>query len=354
MKKKVIKISAVILVLLLIAGCITGFVITKKEMDKNFGRGDYPDRRFTAAWFYDHYEPEYPRQEVSFKSGDNTLKGFIYGADNDRGLIVFAHGIGSGHEFYLGLITRLVDRGWRVFAYDCTGSGYSEGDGTVGLAQSALDLDSALTFAEGDSRLNSLDTFVLGHSWGGYAAAAVLNFGHDIKGCVTMSGYNTPFEELAETCDGMFGGKSKLIYPFVWAYNNATFGKNASLSAVDGINKSGIPVLVIHGDNDDVIAYDGASIISHKDEITNSNVEYKVFSEEDRNGHNSYFNTPEYTEYKKMILTPLQDEINEKYNNNVPEEERIRFYESIDKELYNGFNPELVELIDSFFGKAAN
>jgi hypothetical protein len=60
MKKKVIKISAVILVLLLIAGCITGFVITKKEMDKNFGRGDYPDRRFTAAWFYDHYEPEYP------------------------------------------------------------------------------------------------------------------------------------------------------------------------------------------------------------------------------------------------------------------------------------------------------
>ena len=349
--KKAMKITAIILVLLIIAVFVTGYIITTIEMNKNFRRGDYPDKRFSASWFYDHYEADYPREEVSFMSGKNQLKGFVYGKENNRGLIVFAHGIGSGHEFYLGLITRLVDRGWRVFAYDCTGSGYSEGESTVGLAQSVIDLDNALTFAENDSRMNSLDTYVLGHSWGGYAAAAVLNFDHDIKACITMSGYNTPFEELAETCDDMYGKKGKLLYPFIWTYNKVKFGRNSSWSAVDGINKAGIPVLVIHGDDDSVIDFSGAGIIAHKDSITNPKAEYKVFSENGRNGHNSYFYTGEYVEYLENVLSPRANELKEKYDNNVPEDERIRYYESIDGQLYNGFNPELVELIDGFFGK---
>ena len=39
----------------------------------------------------------------------------------------------------------------------------------------------------------------------------------------------------------------------------------------------------------------------------------------------------------------------EKYGKNIPDEEREKLYEMIDKELYNGFNPELISLIDGFF-----
>ncbi len=350
--KKILKITSIVLVLFLIISFIIGYFITSSEMKKNFGRGDYPDPKLTVTWFYDHYENDYPREEVNFKSGDNTLKGYLYGMDNKKGLIIFAHGIGSGHEFYLSLITNLVDRGWSVFAYDCTGSGYSEGDGTNGLAQSVIDLDNALVFAESDSRTKNMDTFVLGHSWGGYAAAAVLNFDHNVKASVTMSGYNTPFAELAESCDDSYGTAGKLLYPLVWLYNKTEFGKYSSLSAVDGINKSGIPVLVIHGENDEVIKYNGASIIAQRDKITNSKAEFYTISDEGRNGHSSIFSTAEYVDYKKNIYIPRANELNEKYNNDVPYDERVKFYESIDHELYNGTNPEIIDLIDQFFEKA--
>lgn len=348
---KVKKRILLVITLLIFVSIVVGYIITCVEMNKNFGRGDYPERRFAATYFYDHYENDYPRQDVSFTSGENTLKGYIYGSGNDRGVIAFAHGIGGGHEFYLKLITDLVDCGWCVFAYDATGSGTSEGEGSKGLAQSVLDLDKALDFIESDPQLGSLDTYVLGHSWGGYAAAAVLNFDHDIKGCVTMSGYNTPYEQLAESCDSMFGKPSFLLYPFIWTYNKMTFGKDSSWSAVDGINRSDIPVLIIHGNNDETISFENSAIIAHKDEITAQNVEYKVFSEAGRNGHNTYFYTPEYKEYKEKVLNPKYDALKEKYGENIPADEMEEYFASIDKELYNGFNQELIDLIDGFFTK---
>ncbi|MGN0616012.1 alpha/beta hydrolase family protein [Ruminococcus flavefaciens] len=341
----------IFIALFIIISIVVGYVITCVEMNKNFGRGDYPEKRFAATYFYDHYENDYPRQEVSFLSGENTLKGYIYGGSNDKGLIVFAHGIGGGHEYYLKLLTKLVDDGWRIFAYDATGSGNSAGEGSKGLAQSVIDLDLALDFAESDPELGKMDTYVLGHSWGGYAAAAVLNFDHDIKGCITMSGYNTPYEQLASSCDSMYGKAGILLHPFVWTYNKMKFGKDSSWSAVDGINKADIPVLVIHGNEDETIGYEEAAVIAHKDEITNPDAEYKVFTEEGRNGHNSYFYTPEYRDYNNNVLSPKSEALKEKYGKDIPDEEMEKYYASVDKELYNGFNQELIDLIDDFFTK---
>ena len=46
------------------------------------------------------------------------------------------------------------------------------------------------------------------------------------------------------------------------------------MTAVNGINKSDVPVLIIHGKSDDVVAYDRDSIIAQKAKITNEKVEY--------------------------------------------------------------------------------
>ena len=74
-----------------------------------------------------------------------------------------------------------------------------------------------------------------------------------------------------------------------WILNKIAFGADANRTAVDGINSVDIPVLIIHGDADDTVLYDGASIIAQQDAITNPNVQYFTFSEEWRNGHNTYF-----------------------------------------------------------------
>ena len=60
----------------------------------------------------------------------------------------------------------------------------------MGMAQSAIDLDAALTYIESNDELNGLPVLLYGHSWGGYAAAAVLGSDHDIKASVSISGYS--------------------------------------------------------------------------------------------------------------------------------------------------------------------
>ncbi len=51
------------------------------------------------------------------------------------------------------------------------------------------------------------------------------------------------------------------------------FGKTASLNAVDAINRLNVPVLIVHGTRDEMVAYEVSSIISNIDEITNPMLE---------------------------------------------------------------------------------
>lgn len=325
-------------------------VLTRVLMRSRFTRVDYPDKKYSYSYRYSHYQKKYPREEVTFESGRNTLHGYIYGMDNDKGLIVFAHGIGAGHESYMALLIDLVDRGWRVFAYDATGSCTSEGRSTIGLAQSAIDLDNALTYAETDKRLNSLPMFVMGHSWGGFAAAAVLNFDHDIKACATLSGYCTPMKELTEASELILGSESaKYLYPFIWIYNKACFGKYSDLSAVNGINKSGIPVMVVHGTADKTVRYDGAAIINQQDRITNENVVYVTMDEKRRRGHNSYLYAKNTVNYMRKKLDPQFELMMKQYNGKIPDKALAAYYRSVNKKLANGVNTKLTSQIDKFF-----
>lgn len=343
-KRNKLKIALIIAAAFLVITFAVGMIVTSVMMADNFSRGDYSDPRFIVDYYYEHYQAEYPRTEVEFKSGDNTLKGYIYGAGNDKGLLVFAHGIGEGHESYLKELLWFIDKGWRVFAYDATGSGHSEGGGTRGLPQSALDLDAALTFAESDARLNSLPVYLMGHSWGGYAAAAVLNFDHKIAGSASISGYNEPIEMILEWTENM-GEFRYAMTPFVWIYNKVLFGQYSGMTAVNGINKSDIPVLIIHGTEDGTIGYNKSGIISEKEHITNPNAQYITI---DGGGHNNIFYTKEALEYIKEF-NKNYSEIYDHYNGEIPEDVLEKIYSDSDRELINTPNEELLSQIESFF-----
>lgn len=344
-KKNKLKIALIIAAIWLVVTFAAGMIVTSVMMADNFSRGDYSEQRFTVDYYYEHYQAEYPRTEVEFKSGDNTLKGYIYGAENSKGLLVFAHGIGSGHEEYMKELLWFVDNGWRVFAYDATGSGHSEGGGTRGLPQSALDLDAALTFAENDARLNSLPVYLMGHSWGGYAAAAVLNFNHKIAVSASISGYNEPIEMILEWTEDMMGGFRYAMYPFIWTYNKALFGQYSGMTAVNGINKSNVPVLIIHGTEDGTIGYDKSSIISEREHITNPNVQFLTL---EGKGHNNLFYTAEALEYINEFNKDYRV-IYDQYNGEIPEDVLEEIYSGSDRELINTPNEELLSQIESFF-----
>lgn len=344
--KKRILIIVGIMLALIAAMFAAATVVVAVNMNKEFGRGDYPDTRFTLDYYYDYYREDYPREEVRFKSGENELHGFIYGAENDKALLVFAHGIGCGHEDYLKELIWFVNQGWRVFAYDATGSGYSEGEGTMGLPQSALDLDAALTFVESDSRLNSLPVFLMGHSWGGYAVTAVLNFDHKIEAVASISGYAIPVEMIYEFSEDVVGNARPLIYPSIVLYNLMRFGMYSGLSAVDGINKSDTPVMILHGTKDDMIGYNESAIINKRGEITNPNVQYVTL---ENITHTGMFYTEEAREYKNLFSERIKE-----YEKTLSEEQLRKVYYGADTELVNQPNEEFLTQIEEFFEAASD
>ncbi len=353
-KHPVLRFFRNLLIILILIVAVT-YLITALIIRGQFGRGDYPDRRFTTAYWYDDFAERYPRELVNFESGGNRLIGYIYGADNnDKGLIVWSHGIGSGHEAYIGTIVKFVDLGWKVFAYDATGSGDSEGSGSRGLVQSAIDLDSALSFIEKDTRLSGMPVMLFGHSWGGYAVAAVQDFGHKIDAVVSVSGYNNAFEMLTDGADDVIGEIPAAIdKPFMWVWNRLTFGKYAELTALDGINKGSVPILIMHGDQDTVVGYDPISIISKKQQITNPNAEYYVFTGENA-GHAGIFYSDDANAYIREINARWK-EVTDRYNGDpIPDDVREAFVATVDKTKCNIPNSVLIDTVDAFFEKNLN
>ncbi len=335
---------------LLLLFCLL-MLVTHLIIKERFGhRVSYPTA--SAEDRFDAYSTRYDRERHCFFSGKNRLTGYLYGKENTRGLVVFAHGIGAGHESYIKELLWLVDHGWRVFAYDATGSCESEGEGTVGLVQSALDLHAALTYVESKDEWRSLPICVMGHSWGGYAAAAVLNFEHDIKASVSISGYNDPVEMMMAFAKHAMSRATVLLYPFVKLDNRFTFGKNASLTAIDGINKAVIPVMLVHGTEDDLVTPNETGVIAHRVEITDPHLKLYPIAADGQNGHVSIFFAKESLSHRRAVdeaYKPLQ----KRYNGKVPDEEKKTFFDAnVDRKLYNLPNQELMQEIDTFLAEA--
>lgn len=340
-KRLALRITVIVLsALVLLFAAAT--IVVSVNMNEQFGRGDYTPQQFTNNYYYEHYENDYPRVNVSFTSGENMLQGYIYGAENDKALLVFAHGIGSGHESYMKSLLWFVDNGWRVFAYDATGSGSSGGAGTKGLPQSALDLDAALDYIEADPELSALPRFLMGHSWGGYAVTAVLNFGHEVDGVASVSGYAEPVEMIYEFASGVVGDFRPLIYPSICLYNKLLFGEYAGLSAVDGINSTDAPVLVIHGTEDETIGYEESAIMHKRELITDPNAEFLTL---EGCTHNGMFDTPEGAAIKREI----KETVREIKAQNGSTDEIAEVYRTADLDTVNQPNAEFLSQIESFF-----
>jgi dienelactone hydrolase len=316
----------------------------------NLYQGHFP--RFDKGQYSGRLEfgdvPAYAPSVVKFPSGKNTLTGYLFGEQNTRGLVVLAPGIGEGTEHYLPEVMYFVDHDWRVFTFEYTGSYASEGENSVGLPQSRLDLEAALAYIERDSALNNLPLVLWGHSWGGYAVAAVLRDHPDIAAVATLSGFNSPMELLEEQVRREAGVLGAVEAPFAWIYQTVRFGRSAGVTAVDGINSGDTPVIIIHGSADDSISYDGASIIAHRERITNPSVVYKTCSAENHNGHRNLLRSEaavQYSNQKNQEYRALLD----RYEGTLPDDVNADFYAGVDRFRTSEADADLMDEINRFF-----
>ena len=189
---------------------------------------------------------------------------------------------------------------------------------------------------------------LFGHSWGGYAVAAILNHDHPITAVASISGFNSPDELLLEEATRELGAFGSLEYPFLAAYQAWLFGDRAALSAVEGINRSDTPVMIVHGTGDESISYTGASIISHRDQITNPNVVYKTCSTKNHNGHKSLFRSEAAVDYIDKINQEFL-QLSNRYHGNIPDDIRAQFYANLDRHRTSQLDVDFMNDIDRFY-----
>lgn len=188
----------------------------------------------------------------SFKNklGD-TLRGAFYyyeGYRPDR-LVIFDHGMGTGHYSYMNEIEMLCRGGFRVFAYDHTGCSLSEGEGIRGLAGSLLDLDECITALKQDGVLDGIEYSVVGHSWGGFSAMNIIDIHKDIHSMVAISGFISVKDIHRQNLSGLAAQFRGITY----RYEKLKNGDLADANAICALSRTKIPSLIIHSLDDPTV-----------------------------------------------------------------------------------------------------
>lgn len=359
MKKKTKRLISFIFIFLAILYIFGGGIASWLICSSNFKRVEIPD----PVWFNPYYVypmvdyDKYPRTEFTFLSGDNTLVGYDYGKENTRGLVIICSGMGGTGDDYMEFAIRFIDDGYRVITFNYTGVGSSEGKSMRGLYQSEIDLDTLLTYIEDQNEYDNLPIYLIGHSWGGFAVCSAMNYQHRVNAVVSMAGFNDGAELFTEQGVQMAGDGFYLFYPQFWVIQKVQFGSVMDKTAVDGINNTNIPFLIIQGKEDNLITPDKLAIYAHKDEITNPNVQY-VLNDGDHEGV-----------FKSTDAFMYQEKMNEKFKEFFNREEvkaqieadknatinlRVQWANEVgfDQMLYNQVDDRLFKQIEAFFDEA--
>jgi pimeloyl-ACP methyl ester carboxylesterase len=327
--KKTAKILIVVLAVF-IAWNILAFTSVSIAYNAVFSRCKTAD--YNTDYYYTYNEidtTKYPREELFIPSGKNTLPAFLYNARSTQGLIVVSPGHRDYSDIKLPEITRFVDDGWMVLCFDYTGCYGSTGKNMIGYTQAPADLDAVLTYIEGNNRFNNLPIMLFGHSLGAYTSTAVLHYNHNIAAVVAASGFDDPMEQWNYSIRRFTGIFGHALAPYANLLMKIKFDDMAHFSAIDGINVSGIPILLLQGTTDEYYG-NVSSIYTHKEKIKNPNCVIRVMDDENRHGHFDYFLSNRAVEYRKQVE-------NKKVN------------PPLDKFLYMEHDDEIMNYINRFY-----
>ncbi len=247
----------------------------------------YDDNGYIKYFTADDF-PGVTGEPFSFRSGENMLRGFFYRCENAKNeLIVFCHGIGGGHRSYMTEIALLCRRGYTVLAYDNTGCFASEGKDIRGFTQSLADLDAAFTELKARGTLRDYRrVFVIGHSWGGYAAANIPAFQTGIDKCAAISGFVSVEKMLLAQAGGGKGPANRYVYRRLCGIERRANPKYFGANAPDAVNGSKTKFLFAHSEDDPTVAF--ADHTGYIMQSVGDKAEYLIV--------NRRFHNPNYTE----------------------------------------------------------
>ncbi len=255
----------------------------------------------------------------------------------EKGLIFWSSGIGGDHSAYLPILSELAEKGYFVAAYDPTGTGKSGGNCVRGLPQNLIDGKTALKSVRRIEALHDMPLYLMGHSNGAYAALALLGECTDVCASAVFAPFNKTTDMVLAHCHSFSHGFSRLISPYIRLYYRVLFGKEAEISAADSMRNANIPILLVHGREDDVVPF------AESEHLMGSavNIRSQLLSLRHRKHAAMYL--PEVWEQ----LEPLKLKIRAGNHSDEIRQESIRYYE-----IAKNVDRELLEQIDRFFSSS--
>ncbi len=341
MKKRIIKISVIIILFLIINYFVGGIIAANIVVSNIFGhRGsNYSDLLLDENNIYkriEEYDSLKNYETYNFYSGKNKLSGYYHKVDDSKGLVVTVHGMTSqAFNDDIQYQSYFVENGYSVFAIDLTASGNSEGKSMKGLHQSAYDVKACYDFLKEESLLED-KLILVGHSWGAFGASASLSLGVDADYVITFSAYDNPYDTMVRYSVNSVGGFIYTTIPTFYITTSIKYGKNNTLSASKSLKKSNAKSLIIHGEADKSIPYNKEALYAKMDENDNTK---KILLPEI--GHSGPWRTKEANQYIDEITANIK-----KLKKN--KQDIKEYVDSIDKNKTSELNIDLFNEIKDF------
>ena len=264
--------------------------------------------------------------DVTFKSGENVLKGSFYYTDkNYKDLVIFTHGFGEGHHAYTTEINTIANNGHLVFSYDNTGCVNSEGKSIISFYQAVKDLKAAFNYLE-ETEYNNWPIKCVGHSWGGYTAINSLTISNKVEKVAAFAPLNDPTVSICDTVGANLGFNANFLMPFIKFWLWMLDKENGYRSCADILANTDKKVLVVQGTKDQSVFYKSSVAVDQR-VIDNKNVTISI--KEDRL-HNPY-----QSKRSEDYLVTTFSKISELAKSKKPEDkiELEKMYKNIDYSL---------------------
>lgn len=280
---KVYRRIIIITVSLLTIFLLIPFIITHVTHSYHFGkRTDFKNDYYEYLYAKNN---DFTKEEHSFVSNEGqVLRGAFYsqeGNDDPKGLLIWVHGMKVSHENYLAEIEFLTKENYIVFAYDNTGTNYSDGDSLKGLLQAPIDLQHALNYIYDLNLYNDLPNILIGHSWGGFSVSTVsqLKLKREVDGIVTLAAFWKNVNVIMDIAEYYVGPAMTLLTPYLNVYENILFKDYKHLNGIDGLKASNCEVLMIHSKDDIIVNYENNYSKFYEQFKTNNKFTFKSYDD---------------------------------------------------------------------------
>ncbi len=348
-KQKVAIIVSVILVgtfLLYFSGGVVAAIVVSNVIFEGRQSDETTLKELRFQKTRDDYEVLKDRQEVSFFSGKNSLKGYLYEVTSPKGLVIASHGMGSladgnDAEYQQYFVTQ----GYDVFSFDTTAHGRSEGKDLGSVWQGAYDVKAALEYVS-TTPLKGLPKILVGHSMGAYGVVEATHWDSSVKGVIAFSGFDRPNELMKQYA-------ARYVSDFFVTMTGWTFDigmalkdrGNATLSAFDAMKENQeTKYLILQGEKDESVPANKVSLYSKLEAENLSNVSSYLIPEM---GHERPWIS--LSSHQAMALYENQWEaLLEEYHHAVPEEIESNFMKGVDLNSCNELNQEVFQQIETF------